>query len=150
MPSLIGSAYSQATTNYLKMPAQQTYGVGQIYSNFGTRQLRMLKVTAVTGDTGSTSAVNFSTNYQSSGSNFALAVRALQTGVEIYQIWVPGTTGFIVAVSEDTINDSDSNSNVAGGYGDLEAAITAAVATGTGAATTIVSLTVDATGVALA
>lgn len=161
MPSLIGSdllvtgGNSLATTNYLKMTPQHTYGVGQIYSNFGTRQLRLLKITAVTGPSGSTSAVDFSVNYQSAASKFALAVRALQTGAEIYQIWVPGSAGFLVAVSEDTINDSDSSSNVAGGpvstttYTDLEAAITAAVATGTGAATTITALTVDSTGIAL-
>jgi hypothetical protein len=161
MPSLISSdltitgGTSQATTNYLKMTPQHTYGVGQVYSNFGTRQLRLLQITAVTGASGSTSAVDFSVNYQSSASKFSLAVRALQTGAEIYQIWVPGTSGFLVAVSEDTINDSDSSSNVAGGpvsattYTDLEAAITAAVATGTGAATTITALTVGSTGIAL-
>jgi hypothetical protein len=152
MPSLIGT---NVTTNYLKMPAQHTYGVGEIYSNFGTRQLRLLRVTAVTGATGSTTAVDFSANYTASASKFALAVRALQTGAEIYQIWVPGTSGFLVAVSEDTLNDSDTSGNTAGGpvstatYGDLEAAITAAVATGTGAATVITALTVDSTGIAL-
>jgi hypothetical protein len=161
MPSLISSdllvtgGNSLATTNYLKMTPQHTYGVGQVYSNFGTRQLRLLKITAVTGASGSTTAVDFSVNYQSAASKFALAVRALQVGAEIYQIWVPGTTGFLVAVSEDTINDSDTSGNTAGGpvsgasYGDLEAAITAAVATGTGAATTITALTVDATGTVL-
>ena len=147
MPSLIGT---NVTTNYLRMPAQHQYGVGEIYSNFGTRQLRLLKVTAVTGATGSTTAVDFSATYTASNSTFSKAIRALQTGAEIYQIWVPGTAGFLVAVSEDTINDSDSNSNVASSsYGDLEAAITAAVATGTGAATVITALTVDATGIAL-
>lgn len=152
MPSLIGT---NVTTNYLRMPAQHQYGVGEIYSNFGTRQLRLLRVTAVTGASGSTSAVDFATGYQLAASKFSLAIRALQTGAEIYQIWVPGTSGFLVAVSEDTLNDSDSSSNVAGGpvstttYTDLEAAITAAVATGTGAATTITALTVDATGIAL-
>jgi len=154
MPSLIGSAYSQATTNYLKMPAQQSYGVGAVYSNFGTRQLRFIQIKATqtngstavdfTYDTGVTTGTAYTTEgtgYRAANSAFSKAVRALQIVGEIYYISVPNATGFVVAVSEDTLNDSDANSNLPGtldsaAYGDLEAAIVAALAfAGTSSAT---------------
>jgi hypothetical protein len=118
MPSLLGT---QVALNYGKMTAQQTYGVGTVYSNFGTRQLRFVQIVATTDGS---SAVNFSTNYNTSSlSNFAVAVRALQVAAEIYYINIPNSTGFVVAISEDTVNDSDSDTNVPGGYGDLEKAV---------------------------
>lgn len=146
MPSLLGTTVA---ANYGAMTPQQTYGVGTIYSNFGTRQLRFVQVTAVTGNTGSTSAVNFSTNYQSALSAFAVAVRALQTAGEVYYINVPNSTGFVIAVAEDTLNDSDTSSNVPGGYGDIEAAVLAALdagsfTTGTGKAVTATAFTIAA------
>lgn len=127
MPSLLGTSVA---ANYGKMTAQTTSGVGAIYSNFGTRQLRFVKIVA-TSD-GST-AVNFSTNSTSALSNFAVAVRALQNVAELYFVSAPNSTGFVVAVAEDTINDIDSgNGGQAGeagvyGYGVLEAAVVAAL-----------------------
>ena len=43
MPSLLGSTVA---ANYGRMTAQQTYGIGQAFTNFATRQLRLIKVTA--------------------------------------------------------------------------------------------------------
>lgn len=138
MPSLIGSAYSKATTNYLKMPAQHTYGIGTVYSNFATRQLRFVKIVATTDgsvavdftkDTGLSGGTGFTTEgtgYRASASVFSNAVRAVQIVGEVYFISEPNSTGFVIAVAEDTVNDSDANSNLPSGYGDLEDAIKAA------------------------
>ena len=50
MPSLIDPSKSSGqvnvAANYLKMPAQGTYGVGTVYTNFATRQLRFVTVAA--------------------------------------------------------------------------------------------------------
>lgn len=131
MPSLFGTTVA---ANYGKMTPQQTYGVGTIYSNFGTRQLRFVQITAVAAN-GST-AVNFSTNYTNPLSSFSVAIRAIQSVAEIYYINIPNATGFVIAIAEDTANDSNTNSNTPGGYGDLEAAVTAALALGGSSATT--------------
>lgn len=150
MPSLIGSAYSKATTNYLKMPAQHTYGIGTVYSNFATRQLRFVKVVATqnatpiefTKDTGLPNGTLFTsgdTGYRAAASVFSNAVRAVQIVGEVYFISEPNATGFVIAVAEDTVNDSDANSNVqSGNYGDLEAAIQAGLE-GAGLTTVVVT-----------
>jgi hypothetical protein len=117
------------------------------FTQFGTRQLTFLKITAVTGDTGSTSAVNFSTTYTAAFSNFAKAVRAVQNFNEIYAVGTPDATGFIVVIADDTKNGADSGNTQGTGHGLLEAAIAAACATGTGAAATVAELTFD--GVAI-
>ena len=164
MPSLIDPSLTHSTinvaANYGKLTPQNTYGVaGQPFSNFATRQLRFLKVTA-TSD-GAT-PVNFTDASYAAFSNVSVAIRALQVGAEIWQVFRPGTAGFLVAVSEDTINDSDTNSNTAGGIGggagttaytDLETAIAQAlnsVLSVTTATATVVATDVDATGIALA
>ena len=160
MPSLLGTSVA---TNYGRMVPQQTYGVGALFSNFGTRQLRFLKVVATqangstavdfskdNGTSGGTAYTTVGTGYQSSNSKFSLAVRALQTGAEIYQVFTPGTAGFIVVISEDTVNDSDANSNVAGGaYGDLTAVVVAALGFGGTSSCTITATSADSTGIAL-
>ena len=164
MPSLIDPSLTHSTinvaANYGKMTPQTTYGTaGQPFSNFGTRQLRFLKVTA-TSD-GST-PVNFTDASFAAFSNVSVAIRAIQVGAEIWQVFRPGTAGFLVAVSEDTINDSDASSNVAGGLGggastttytDLETAIAQALNSTlnvTTATAVVVATDVDATGIALA
>ena len=148
MPSLIDPSLTHSTVdvaaNYGKMTAQQTYGTGTIYSNFGTRQLRFIQLSAVTGNTGSTAAVNFSTNYLDSFSDFSKAIRAIQTVAEIYYINVPNSTGFVIAVAEDTINDSDSGNLEGGSYGDLETAVMDACTTGTGKTATAAVFTIAA------
>jgi hypothetical protein len=115
------------------------------YTQFGTRQLTFLKVVAV-GSDGST-AVNFGTTYVNSGSDFSLAVRAIQTYAEIFAVGIPDATGFIVVVAADTANGADSGNTQAATFGLMEAAVTASTAKGGSAATTITVLTFD--GVAI-
>lgn len=135
MPSLLGT---DVTANYLKAaPSTQ----------FGTRQLTFLKITAVTGNTGSTSAVDFSATYTASNSVFSKAVRAVQNFNEVYAVGTPDSTGFIVVIADDTKNGADSGNTQGTGHGLLEAAIAAACATGTGAAATVTELAFD--GVAI-
>jgi hypothetical protein len=154
MPSLIGTSVA---ANYGRMTPQQTYGVGAIYSNFGTRQLRLIKVVATAAD--GTTAVDFTDstygdNVNGTISDFSKAVRALQTCAEIYQIFTPGTSGFLALVSEDTINDQ-SSANTADrttttGYAVAEKAIKDSLAKGGSATATISLMDVNSTGVVLA
>jgi hypothetical protein len=153
MPSLLGTTVA-ANYGTMKSPESYTVDASNVrtytgpFTQFGTRQLKFLKVTAVTGDTGSTSAVNFSTTYTAAFSNFAKAVRAIQQVAEIYAVGTPDSTGFIAVVAADTANGAETSSNVqATTYGQLEAYIAAACATGTGAAATVSELDFD--GVAI-
>ena len=116
-------------------------------TQFGTRELTFLKITAVTGNTGSTSAVDFSGTYTTSNSAFSKAVRTIQNFNELYAVGTPDATGFIVVIADDTKNGADSGNTQGTGHGLLEAAIAAACATGTGAAATVTELTFD--GVAI-
>ena len=145
MPSLIGSQIGGGTTgNYVGANFEKATSI----TNMGTRALTFLKITAVTGDTGSTSAVNFSTSYTTSDSTFAKAVRTIQQYAEVYSVGTPDSTGFIVIIADDTKNGAEANSNVqATTYGALETAIAAACATGTGKAATVAELAFD--GVAI-
>ena len=93
MPSLYGTT---VTANYGKMTAQQTYGTDNNFSNFGTRNLRFLKVTATTDGT---TAIDFSATSVSTLSgftDFAAAVRTLQTIGEIYLVGPGGSAGFLL------------------------------------------------------
>ena len=156
--NLIGSTGSDGTTatgvaaNYGKMTSQQTYGVGQAFSNFATRQLRLLKVTA-TASNGS-SAVDFTDASAGIFSDFAKAVRALQVVAEVYMIFTPGTSGFLALVAEDTINDSSSGNTAdrttTTGYGVLEKAVKDGLAKGGSATATVTLVDVSSTGIALA
>lgn len=114
MPSLFGTTVAQ---NYGKIVPQQTYSTGINYTNFGTRNLRVIKVTA----TGAT----FSTGAALSLSQFSKAIRALQTVAEIYAVFDPSATEFVAVISDDTANDSDESSNAASttAWGDAEAII---------------------------
>ena len=166
MPSLIDPSLAKGNVNvaanYLKMPAQGTYGVGTVYTNFATRQLRFLQVVATVAD-GAT-AVNFlkdsglvggtaytveGTGYRAANSVFSKVVRAVQLVGEVYFISAPNATGFVIAVAEDTVNDSQVGSNDAGtldsaAYGDLEAAIVAALAFGGTSSATVTGYTIAA------
>ena len=153
MPSLYGTT---VTANYGKMTAQQTYGTDNNFSNFGTRNLRFLKVTATTD--GST-AIDFSATTVSTLSgftDFAAAVRTLQTIGEIYLVGPGGTLGFLVAVSGDTLADGTSVASSSPSYTAIQNAIVAAmkgqVASGRSAAgATITLLTVGgSTGITIA
>jgi len=151
MPSLYGTTVAN---NYGRMTAQQTYGVGAKFSNFGTRQYRLIKVVATASD--GTTAVDFTDASATALSDFSKAVRAIQTVAEINQIFTPGTAGFLVMISADTVNDIDSgNGGQAGeagtyGYGVLEAAIKAALAKGGSATVTVSTVDVNSTGTVLA
>jgi hypothetical protein len=153
MPSLYGTT---VTANYGKMTAQQTYGTDNNFSNFGTRNLRFLKVTATTD--GST-AIDFSATTVSTLSgftDFGAAVRTLQTIGEIYLVGPGGSAGFLVAVSGDTLADGTSVSVSSPSYTAIQTALIAAmkgqVASGRSAATaTVTLLTVGASnGVTIA
>ena len=131
MPSLIGSTGSDGTTatgvaaNYLKMSPQDTYATGAEFSNFGTRNLRLLKVVTTGGTNDLTKGADGATGtYKDQNSVFARAVRALQTMGEVYLVGQPDGTTFMALVSGDTVNDAAVGSNVAStGYNALEAVI---------------------------
>ena len=138
MPSLFGADAGSGVNvaaNYGRMVPQQTYGVGEVYSNFGTRQLRFIQISAVNNSTavlftkdnglsGGNGYTTVGTGYQASNSVFSTVIRALQTVAEIYYVSAPNTVGFVVAVAYDTANDSDANSNNEGGsWGDLTAIV---------------------------
>jgi hypothetical protein len=101
MPSLITSDLGN---NYRKMTPTQTYGVGEFYSNFGTRQLAWFKVELATvADTGYNTVVD---------SLFSKAVRGLQLNTEVYFISTPVNTTtdyFVVAVAYDTTGDNSND-----------------------------------------
>jgi len=153
MPSLFGT---DVAANYGRMTTQQTYGVGQPFTNFATRQLRFIKVVATAAD-GST-PVDFTDASAAALSDFAKAVRALQTVAEVYALFTPGTAGFIAVISEDTVNDADVDTNTrptqavtsALTYGAMEKVIRLNLAKGGSATVTVTALDVNSTGTALA
>ena len=116
-------------------------------TQFGTRELTFLKVVA-TGSDGST-AVNFSTSYTASNSDFSLAVRTIQNFNELYAVGTPDSTGFIAVVAADTGNGSATGTPNTQGttWTSLEAVITANLANGGSSATAVTELTFD--GVAI-
>jgi hypothetical protein len=118
------------------------------FTQFGTRQLRFLKVVGTESD-GST-AVDFSATYTAANSDFAVAVRTIQTMAEIYAVGTPDSTGFIVVVAADTANSSASGNGtnpIATTYTLLESAIVAALGNGGSSSSTVSELTFD--GVAI-
>ena len=155
MPSLLGTTVA---TNYLRVVGPDYSESGQArtytgpFSTFGTRDLVFVKLTSV-GNDGST-AVNFSTNYLNSNSDFSKALRTIQNFGEVYYATTPNSTGFTVVLSRDTVNAADSGntqgSTAAGStaFGLMEAAIVSALAYGGSAAATMTALT--PTGVSIA
>ena len=118
MPSLLGTT---VTTNYLKTaPTTQ----------FGTRELTIAKVTIggtavdMTLSDGTTAGA---TGYLSSNSIYSAAVRALQGFAEVYAVYAPVATGFVVIFAADTANGAESGNTQAATFGLMEAAIVAAV-----------------------
>jgi hypothetical protein len=151
MPSLLDTTVA---TNYGRMVSTENYtesaGVRTYtgpYTQFGTRQLKFLKVEAVHSE----GAVNFANEtlaaagagYTAKNSLFSKAVRAIQTTAEIYLVGTPGSAGFIVAVATDTENTAGAVNNVADGtYSVLEAAIKSSI--GADESVTVTALTVGA------
>lgn len=156
MPSLLTT---DVAANYGRMVPQQTYGVGEGQTNFGTRQLALIKV--LIGGTaadmrfqdGATSTLSFNLT----NSVFAVAVRTLQSFGEVYAVYSPVATGFIALVALDTANSSESangvNGQIAMTFGLAEAAVAAAVdaakASGTKDSTCAISVPTVAIGTTL-
>lgn len=148
MPSLIGADAGSGVNvaaNYLAMPAQHTYGTGfgNLYSNFGTRNFRFVKV-VLSGGT----VPDLSATYTAANSLFSKAVRALSNSAEVYFLGVPSATAFVAAIADDTANGADSGNTQGTGFGLLEADILAATGSWASGVVTISSLT--ATGASIA
>ena len=110
----------------------------------GTAPLAFVKVTSVAAN-GST-AVDYSA--ETAGSNLFDAVNALQGYAELY--WVDGgSEGFIVAYNTNTANLYDTVTNTNADWARAEAAITAALGLGGSSATTITTVDLSTTGVAI-
>lgn len=103
-------------------------------TQFGTRAISFYSV-AGTG---------FNTNYSDSDSNFAKAVRAIETIAEVYLLGTPASAGFVVGIATDTANAYVSSN----GDTDVAAAIDAVVTNATSISTTVTAKTL--TGVTLA
>lgn len=118
MPSLLGSTVA---LNYLKTkPSTQ----------LGTRQLRMIKITVNNGGSVTvdmTKQSGSTGSYLDSNSYYSAAVRALIMHAEVYAVYQPSSTIFMALVADNTAQDSDSSTNVPGGWGDTEAAMAAAI-----------------------
>ena len=133
-------------------------------TQMGTRALRFITITFGNGsdsDVDLTAAYasgtgTFAGTYTDGSSYFAKAVRTVETYFEVWAIGTPSTTAFTVIVSDDTAQDSDADTNVIGGYGQVEAAIKDAVGIGAKAGLTtpyngaVTLATVSLQGAALA
>lgn len=135
MPSLLSTTVA---ANYGRMVPQQTYGVGEGQTNFGTRQLVLVKVLRSAGTNasfilvdGSTADVGGVLGWTLKNSIYSAAVRTLQQFGEIYAVYTPVATGFMILMALDTLNSSESANGVGGQiattYGLAEAQIKAAV-----------------------
>jgi hypothetical protein len=129
MPSLLSSTVA---ANYGRMVPQQTYGIGEDQTNFGTRQLVLVKV--LIGGTaadmryqdGATSSLSFNLT----NSCYSVAIRTLQSFGEVYAVYSPVATGFVAIMALDTLNSAESANGtnpIATTYGLLEAAVAVAV-----------------------
>lgn len=95
------------------------------YSQFGTRELTLLKATAGSGTPFATSTLD------DAGSDFALALQALSSYGEVFYVTRVSDTVIAFFLAEDTRNGAEANSNVqATTYGALEAALGATVSGG--------------------
>jgi len=117
MPSLYGTTVAN---NYGKMSALQTYGVGENYTNFGTRQITLIKVAVSGGINDMTKGSNGSTgSYTDALSLFAVAIRSLQQYMEIYAVYPPVAGGFMALVAFDTSNTANSGNGSAANTSNL-------------------------------
>jgi len=136
MPSFIGVNGPDGTVN---TGVAANYQKAKASAQFGTRALRIVKVATGT-DTYGTGAAT----YEAPSSDYAKAVRTIQTYFETWAVFAPVAGGFIFICSDDTAQDSDTGTNVIGGYGQAEAAVIAAIGS-TCTITTITTLTPGAT-----
>lgn len=141
MPSLVGTTVA---TNYLRMPAQDTYSTGAEFSNFGTRSLRLIKVVTSGGTNDLTKGSDGATGtYKDTNSVFGRAVRAVQNFGEVYLVGRPDATSFLALVAGDQFNDADSANTLNGGYGFLETVIGSALNSGGSATVTATGTTAN-------
>lgn len=151
MPSLLSSTVA---ANYGRMVPQQTYGIGEGQTNFGTRQLVLVKV--LIGGTaadmryqdGATSSLSFNLT----NSCYSVAIRTLQSFGEVYAVYSPVATGFVAIMALDTLNSAESANGtnpIATTYGLLEAAVAAAVDAAKASATKDSTCTISVPTVAI-
>jgi hypothetical protein len=92
------------------------------YTQFGTRELVLLKATA-SGGTPFAAA-----NIDDAGSDYAAAINAIQGFGEVFHVQRVSDTVIAFMVAANTVNGAEPNSNVqADTYGAMEAALNAAV-----------------------
>jgi len=103
-------------TNY-----NNTFVAANPYTQFGTRQLVLLKATAGSGTPFAAADID------DAGSDYFAAINAIQGFGELYHVQRVSDTVIAFMAAIDTLQDSDANTNVPGGYGDIEAALGAAV-----------------------
>ena len=102
-------------------------------TEFGTRELSVIKV--LVGGTAanmtlSDGTASGATGYLSSNSVYSAAVRTLQQFGEIYAVYAPVSTGFIVIMALDTLNSSESGNGtnpIATTFGLAEAALVVSI-----------------------
>lgn len=151
MPSLLSSTVA---ANYGRMVPQQTYGIGEGQTNFGTRQLVLVKV--LIGGTaadmryqdGATSSLSFNLT----NSCYSVAIRTLQSFGEVYAVYSPVATGFVAIMALDTLNSAESANGtnpIATTYGLLEAAVAVAVDAAKASATKDSTCTISVPTVAI-
>lgn len=110
-------------------------------SLFGTRDLVFVSVVA---DNGGDSNIDFTQQkfeitgptagaytgeYTDADSYFSRAIRALQGYAELFFVGTPDATGFVVAISSDTVNDGAGETGL-GVFGNMEASIQESLGTG--------------------
>jgi hypothetical protein len=91
------------------------------YSQFGTRELTLLKATANGGTPFATGTLD------DAASDYAAAINAIQTFGEVFYVTRVSDTVIAFMIAEDTRNGADSGNTQGTGYGLLEAALNAAV-----------------------
>lgn len=98
------------------------YQVVNATTQMGTRALRIVKVAL------GTNTYNGG-DFENPSSDYSKAVRTIQTYFETWSIFAPAAdgSGFCFICSDDTAQDSDTGTNVIGGYGQAEAAVIAAI-----------------------
>jgi len=104
-------------TNY-----NNTFVAASPFTQFGTRQLTLLKATSSGGTPFAAASID------DAGSDYAAAISAIQSFGELFHVQRVSDTVIAFMIAEDTRNGAEPNSNVqADTYGAMEAALNAAV-----------------------
>jgi len=92
------------------------------YTQFGTRELTLLKATSNSGTPFATADLT------NANSDYAAAINAIQGFGELFHVQRVSDTVIAFLIATDTVNGAEPNSNVqADTYGQMEAALNAAV-----------------------